>query len=437
MRLFKAGSIRGIVGQKIDTMLSLRLGMAIGYLVSQKIEDIYVILARDTRASSEGLQKALASGLVAMGAKVYDAGILPTPALSYLVKSRNFTFGIMVTASHNPPEYNGFKLFAGSQFNFSEEMEEKIEEYTLDKQVPQRPLTSGAYVSRDFSQEYLTHLIETASFSSAKIKVVVDCAYGSASKFASNLFKNLNVDCTIINDKYNGSNINMNCGATHPENISKEVQVWNADLGISYDGDADRIILADENGKIVNGDKILAICAKYLHIDKIVTSIACGKGLLDFAKDNQITLFLADVGENFVLEKMREENATLGAEPSGHILFSKLSPSSDGLLTSIIILNILNETKMKLSQLANEITDYPIVNYSVKVNPEALVTFKENSHINKVVEQAQKALAEKGRILMRASNTENVIRIMVEGEDENLINFLAQKIVDVIQKEYN
>ena len=440
-KLFGTDGIRGIVGEDLTHELALKVGEAAAYVLGGK-KDIVVLVGRDTRISGQMLSASLSAGLMSQGAKVIDLGVVPTPAVSYLVEKYGATMGAMISASHNPSEYNGIKLFNNEGFKLPDATENEIEKYLLGKAVPTSRKVGTYEVCDKAIDDYVEHIVETAKDIRKDLKIVVDCANGSASATAPLLFDRLGLDATIINFEYDGYNINDKAGSTHLEGLSKKVKKLKADVGIAYDGDADRCLMVDENGELVDGDQIMAISTldmkenNKLTNNTLVGTVMSNLGLVKFCEANDVHFEATKVGDRYVLEKMLEQNYIIGGEQSGHVIFKDFANTGDGELTSIQILNILSKSNKKMSEVASVMKRYPQVLINVKVREEAKGQYENDSAVTKVIKEVSEELAGEGRVLIRPSGTEALIRVMIEGLDQEDINKKAKKIADVIEKKF-
>lgn len=440
-KLFGTDGVRGIVGREITSTLAMKIGASSSYVLG-KDKDITVLIGRDTRSSGEMLSKALSEGFMSMGAKVIDLGIIPTAAVSYLIKKYGANMGAMISASHNPSEYNGIKLFNNEGYKLPDEVEEEIEEYILSKKLP---LSSkgGTYQKCESAiNDYVEYLISTSSCVNKDLKVVVDTAYGSASLTAPLLFSKLGIEATIINSEFNGENINDNAGSTHLEGLIEKVKELNAYVGIAYDGDADRCLMVDENGVIIDGDKLMAISTLYLKEENkltnntLVGTVMSNLGLVKFCEENGINYESTKVGDKYVLESMLLNNYIIGGEQSGHIIFKDYMNTGDGELTSIQILNIMSKKNEKLSILGLCMKEYPQVLINVKVKNGLKNAYLTDEEITKLINKIEKELGTDGRVLVRSSGTEDKVRVMIEGLDKANINVMANEIAAAINNKY-
>lgn len=440
-KLFGTDGIRGIVGEDLTHELAMKIGEAAAYVLGSK-KDLVVLIGRDTRISGQMLSAALSAGFMSQGAKVIDLGVVPTPAVSYLVKKYNASMGAMISASHNPSEYNGIKLFDGEGFKLPDATENEIEKYLLGKAVPTTNHVGTYEICDTAIQDYVDHIAETAGDINKDLKIVVDCANGSASATAPLLFNQLGLDATFMNFDYDGYNINDNAGSTHMEGLIKQVKKEKADVGIAYDGDADRCLMIDENGEEVDGDKIMAISSlalkkkNKLTNNTLVGTVMSNLGLVKFCEANDINFVATKVGDRYVLEKMLECDYIVGGEQSGHVIFKDFANTGDGELTSIQILSILSNENKKMSELASIMTKYPQVLINVKVREEAKGQYENDSEVMNAINKVEEELNGDGRVLIRPSGTEALIRVMIEGLDQNDINKKAKKIADVIKKKF-
>ena len=440
-KLFGTDGIRGIVGEDLTHDLAMKIGEAAAYVLGGK-KDLVVLIGRDTRISGQMLSAALSAGFMSQGAKVIDLGVVPTPAVSYLVKKYNASMGAMISASHNPSEYNGIKLFDGEGFKLPDAVENEIEKYLLGKAVPTTNVVGTYEVCDNAVDDYVEHIVESAGEINKNLKIVVDCAYGSASATAPLLFNQLGLDATFMNFDYDGYNINDNAGSTHLEGLIKAVKKEKAHVGIAYDGDADRCLMIDENGNEVDGDQIMAISSLALKKsgkltnNTLVGTVMSNLGLVKFCEANDIDFVATKVGDRYVLEKMLECNYIIGGEQSGHVIFKDFANTGDGELTSIQVLGMLSDSKGSMSELASVMKRYPQVLINVKVREEAKGQYENDQQVTDVICEVEKELAGEGRVLIRPSGTEALIRVMIEGLDQDDINKKAKKIADVIKKKF-
>ena len=386
---------------------------------------------------------ALAAGLTASGADAYLLHVTTTPSVSYVTRTDDFDCGIMISASHNPYYDNGINVINGRGEKLEAEVEAKIEAY-IDGETGEVPLATGEAIGRtvDYAagrNRYIGHLISLATRSFKDMKIGLDCSNGSASSIAKSVYDALGADTYVINNAPNGTNINTNCGSTHIEVLQQYVKDNKLDVGFAYDGDADRCIAVDENGNVVDGDLILYICGKYLKErgqlagDTIVTTIMSNLGLYKACDKVGIKYEKTKVGDKYVYENMLQNGFQLGGEQSGHIIFSKHARTGDGILTSLMIMEVIMETKQTLAKLAEEVTIYPQLLKNVRVSDKK--TARENPEVVKAVAAVTEALGDDGRILVRESGTEPVIRVMVEATTDEICEKYVDQVIDVMKKE--
>lgn len=439
-RLFGTDGARGIAGSELTADLAMKIGASAAYILGEN-KKIKVIVGMDTRYSGDMLACAVNAGLLSMGADVIFVGVVPTPAVSFLVTQIKADMGVMISASHNPAKYNGIKLFNNKGYKLADEIEEKIEHYILDEKLPESTNIGRYERDENLKNKYINFLYTLANDYNG-LKVVVDCANGSASATAPTLFEKLNVNAKIIFDNPDGVNINDNCGSTHLDALISKVKEVQADLGIAYDGDGDRCLLVTNDGDVIDGDYVLAICGKYLkekgrlNNNAIVGTVMSNLGLRKFCESENINFVATKVGDRYVLEEMLNKDYVIGGEQSGHVIFKEYANTGDGELTSLMVLNILSERKCKLSELSSVMDKYPQVLVNVNVTKEGKTSFGEDAEINVLIKKYEEELNGDGRILIRASGTENLIRVMIEGKNTEEISRMANDIADLINKKF-
>ncbi len=446
-KVFGTDGIRGTANMyPMTPEMVLKVGKALVLLLKQngsrKIPKI--VIGKDTRLSGYMLETALTAGIVSMGANVYLVGPMPTPAVAHLTKSLNCDAGIVLSASHNPASDNGLKIFNSKGVKLSDASEEKIESFLFSEKLLNKALDSKkigkAFRVEDARGRYIEFVKNSVDNSSLNgLKIVLDCANGAAYSIAPKVFTELGAKVKTFHNKPDGLNINLNCGATKPHFIQKETVKQKADLGIALDGDADRVIVCDSNGKIVDGDFIMSILALNL-LEKgmlkkktVVGTQMTNSGIEEFLKKHKISLVRTKVGDRYVVEEMEKNDYFLGGESSGHIIMKQHSTTGDGILTALQLVNILNEKNSKLSHLIKKIKPFPFVLENVSVRQK--IPFNQMPLVSKEIKKAEKKLKGKGRVLVRYSGTENVARVMVEGKNNKTIKNLALKIVKAIKKE--
>lgn len=440
-RLFGTDGVRGIAGQDLTSHFAMNLGIATAIVLTKKKKDVTIAIGRDTRISGDMLVSSLIAGLCSVGVNVINLGIIPTPAVSYLVKHYEAIAGIMVSASHNPSEYNGIKIFDRMGYKLPDDLENEIEEVmdNLDKYPKENTIIGKIIEGYNPIEDYVNHLLDSCDVELSDLSVVVDCANGSASVTAPLLFKKLNCQTTIINKEPNGININDNCGSTHIENLIDYVVENKLDCGIAYDGDADRCIMIDNTGRVIDGDYILAISSKYLKEENklknntVVGTVMSNLGLIKFCKKNNINFASTKVGDRYVLEEMLLKDYNLGGEQSGHIIFKEYANTGDGELTSIKILEIMKKNQKSLQALADNMKKYPQVLVNVTVDNSKKNDFYNDDIITEEIEKYESILESDGRILVRPSGTEPLIRVMIEGTETTKIEKYANAIAQTIE----
>lgn len=438
-RLFGTDGVRGVANLDLTPELALKIAKAGGYCLGAGSDKPYFLLGKDTRYSGDMIEGAVIAGLCSVGVDVINVGILPTPGIAYLTRKLGANAGVVISASHNPIEDNGIKFFDSNGYKLSDEKEEEIEQL-LDKELP-RP--SGIKLGKvrslsNASELYADYLISQVGTSLKGLKVVLDCAYGAAYKVAPLVYRALDADVVSINDAPLGEKINANCGATHPEVIKEEVKKYPGSIGISFDGDSDRVILVDEEGNIFDGDNILAIWGielwkkKRLTNNIVVGTILSNMGLEKALSRYSIKLVRAQVGDRYVLEEMLKNNAVIGGEPSGHIIYLPGVTTGDGIYTSLMMIKILKENDTSLSSFKDIITRYPQISKNIKVKDKyGILT---NSYMKSLIEDVENTLKDRGRCIIRPSGTEDCLRIMLEGEDREFIERLIEEITDKVRE---
>jgi len=444
-RLFGTDGARGVANSELTCELAMKIGRAAAMVLTESCaHKPKVLIGMDTRASSHMLASAIGAGLCSVGADVLILDVVPTPAVAFLVKEYDYDAGVMISASHNPCEYNGIKIFQGNGYKLPDALENEIEEIILDEtKVP--PVVLGGDVGRiHFSSkavdDYIFHLAMTADGDFKGMKIALDCANGSASVSARALFTRLGAQCFIINDKPNGTNINENCGSTHLEQLQKYVVENKCDIGFAFDGDADRLLVVDENGEVVDGDKIIAVCSKFmkennkLKNDTAVVTVMSNMGFFKFCEKNGINCVKTKVGDRYVLEEMVKNGYVIGGEQSGHIIFLDYATTGDGQMSAIQVLNVLKHTGKKISELASEMQVYPQVLINVRVSNFGKARLDKDEEVQLAIREASEELGDTGRVLVRVSGTEPLVRVMLEGEDYSQIKSLAESIAKVIEE---
>lgn len=443
-KFFGTDGVRGVANRELTCELAIKLGRAAAKVLTGNCgHSAKILIGKDTRISSDMLENALLAGIASVGAEGISLGVVPTPAVSYLVKKYNADAGIMISASHNSFEFNGIKFFNKDGYKLTDEIEDSIEKLVEGKGELSLPIGEklGKILKCESAiDDYINYLCETFEGNIENLKIAVDCANGSASATAGKIFSKINSNATILFDDPDGININENCGSTHLEKLSEYVVKNKCDIGIAFDGDADRCLLIDNNGKIVDGDIILALCAKYLKDNgkltnnTLVATVMSNMGLKEFCKKNDIDLSETKVGDRYVLERMLEKNYSIGGEQSGHVIFGDLSSTGDGQLTALQILNILSKTGKSISELSSQFVKYPQKQSEVKIELSQKGLLKNNEKIQEYIKNVTAKLGSSGRILIRESGTEPKIRIMVECLDEKKLDSLIEEARIVVSE---
>lgn len=451
VKYFGTDGVRGIANQELTPELAFKLGRCGGYVLTQHAQEgedrenavPRVLVARDTRASGQLLEYALISGLLSVGIEVLKLGVITTPAVAYLVKAQGADAGIMISASHNPAADNGIKFFGPDGYKLSDEEEEEIEKY-LDapEDTLPRPAAAGLGTVDDYpeaAQKYLQFIEQTVSDNLTDLKVVVDGANGSTSKLVNRLFADLDTDFQTLATNPNGLNINDHVGSTHPEKLAAKVVETGADVGLAFDGDGDRCIAVDEQGNIIDGDKILYVLGTYfaqrgrLKNDTIVTTVMSNIGLYKAIEQADLKSVQTQVGDRYVVEEMRAHDYNLGGEQSGHIVIFDYHNTGDGMLTGIQLLNIMKQTGKKLSELTAPVKTYPQKLVNVKVSDKK--HWRDHPAIVEAIDTVEKEMAGDGRILVRPSGTQSLLRVMAEAPTVDLVEKYVDQIADVVRNE--
>lgn len=442
-KLFGTDGVRGLANSELTPELAYKLGRAAGALLKKPSKRTAMILGKDTRISGDMLENALAAGICSAGVDVYAAGVIPTPAVAYLTREmKDCCAGVVISASHNPFHDNGIKFFNNQGYKLADEVENQIEEFILEgKDNLARPIGSevGRIISfHDAVNRYAAFLKGKVNVPFTGLKIVVDCAHGAVCEIAPRVLRELGAQVISINDLPTGVNINENCGSTHIQSLREAVIQYNADLGVAHDGDGDRVIAVDEKGQEVDGDKIMVICGLDLQTkgqlqDKVVVTVMSNIGLKKAFKKAGIQIYESTVGDRYVLEKMLETGAVLGGEQSGHIIFLQHNTTGDGILTALHLISVVKESKRTLSDLAARMVTYPQVLLNIRVKDKT--AWSENTAIKEAIIRGEEVLGDNGRILVRPSGTEPLVRVMAEGEEPAQLKEITSRIGEVITRE--
>ena len=446
-KYFGTDGVRGEANVELTPEMAFKLGRFGGYVLSQhELGTPKVYVGRDTRISGQMLASSLISGLLSVGIEVYDLGVIATPGVAYLVKKDGASAGVMISASHNPALDNGIKFFGGDGYKLEDEKELEIEALIdAEEDTLPRPSAQGLGMLHDYIEgvrKYQAFLKTTAEGNFESYKVVLDTANGAAYTSARAVFADLEANLTVIGENPDGLNINVKVGSTHPEAMAKKVVETGSDLGLAFDGDADRLIAVDENGEIVDGDKIMFIVGKYLlgqgklAQDTLVTTVMSNLGFHLALEESGINSVITAVGDRYVVEEMKKNNYNFGGEQSGHMIFLDYNTTGDGQLSAIQLLKVMRETGKSLSELASEVTIYPqkLVNVRVKDNA-AKKSAMDVPAIQKVISEMETSMNGKGRILVRPSGTEPLLRVMAEAPTHEEVNHVVDTIVEVVEAE--
>ena len=443
-RLFGTDGARGIANSELTCELATNIGRAAAYVLTEKTtEKPKVLIGKDTRVSSNMLEMALAAGLCSVGADVVLVGFVPTPAIAFLVKDREADAGIMISASHNPCEYNGIKIFDGNGYKLPDALEEEIEALVLDDMSPIKFPVGGdvgsVFLRHDYVDLYIDHLVKSVDTDLSGLKIAIDCANGCASYTAEKLFTRLGATVHMMHCNPNGVNINARCGSTHMEDITDYINGHDMDLGLAFDGDSDRCLAVDENGKLIDGDRMIAVFALdmkkkgILNDNTAVVTVMTNLGFKQFAERNGINVLETKVGDRYVLEEMLKNDYQIGGEQSGHIIFKRFATTGDGQLSGAMLAAILAKTGKPASEVASVMTVLPQTLVNINASPELKEKLNTDSEIKTAIESVKKELGKRGRILVRASGTEPLIRVMLEGENIAEIKRLAREVAAVIE----
>lgn len=443
-KYFGTDGVRGVANVELDALLAFRIGAAAATVLTEERDGqgkAKILIGKDTRISSDMLENALVAGICSVGADVELLGVIPTPAIAYLTIKHRADAGIVISASHNSYEYNGIKIFAGSGYKLSDALEEKIE-YLIDHmdEVPKASHNKLGRVLRsaiDPVVEYTEHLASTVEGDLSGLRIAIDCANGASSTTIKRLVRLLEIKADIRFYEPDGININDGCGSTHLENLQERVRKGDYDCGIAFDGDADRCLVVDETGEVLDGDRIMAVCAARMQEEgrlrggAFVATVMSNMGLHAYARAHNMRIETANVGDRYVLEMMLDKGYILGGEQSGHVIFLEYASTGDGELTAIQFLQILRDSGKKCSQIASEVMPWPQVLINVKVPNDQKQHVAELPAVAKVIEE-EKAKMGEGRVLVRASGTEALVRVMVEGVNKDAVERAARVIADTI-----
>ena len=442
-KYFGTDGIRGIAGESLTSDLSFKVGKALGKLLTEKKERPKVIIGRDTRISCDMIEYALTAGLTSVGVDVMTVGVIPTPAIAYLTKTIETDSGIMISASHNPYQDNGIKIFASDGFKLTDEQELEIENLIDNSNEianASYDKIGKLYLGSELSQKYIQHIKQSISGDLSNLNIALDCANGATTGVAPFLFGDLEADIETIGCTPNGININENVGSTKINTLANFVKENNVDVGFAFDGDGDRVLAVDANGNVVDGDKIMFILAKHLkekgelNDNMVVSTVMSNIGFYKAIEENGLQSVKTAVGDRYVVEEMRNNNYSLGGEQSGHIILMNYATTGDGILTAVKLADILKTSGKTLEELANEVNIYPQKLVNIKVLDKKLAM--EDQDILEECAKVEKELEGNGRILLRASGTENLIRVMVEASSDELTDKYCEQVAQIVREKY-
>lgn len=444
-RIFGTDGVRGIANSELTAQLAFKLGQAGAKVLTKNCSGApKILVGKDTRASGDMLEASLNAGFCTMGAQVYCVGVLPTPAVAYLIRKYNMDAGVVISASHNPMEYNGIKFFSSEGYKLSDELEAEIEEYVLDgKDLGELPVgkdVGRVHTKRSGMQDYADYIRSTVDGDFSNLKIALDCANGASFECAKLLFDSLGAKAEYICNTPDGCNINDGCGSTHTQKLSEYVKNGGFDLGLAFDGDADRLLAVDENGTLVDGDKIMAICALELRKqgklkrDTVVATVMSNLGFFNALKANGIKYEQTTVGDRYVLENMLANGYCIGGEQSGHIIFLDYNTTGDGLMTAVRLTCALRDSGKKMSDLASVVEILPQVLVNARIKNENKNTYMENKEIAEAIRKIEEKFAGNGRVLIRPSGTEPLVRVMLEGKDKSEIKEEATALAKMIEE---
>lgn len=443
-RLFGTDGVRGVANDELTPLLAMQLGQAGAYVLTKETKHKPTIMVGcDTRISGDMLANALMAGVCSVGANAVYVGVVPTPAVAYLTRKYKVDAGVVISASHNPVEFNGIKFFDGNGYKLPDAMEDEIEAL-INSNMDGVNFPTGSGVGKikyrtDACEEYINHSIRSVNVDLSGLKIVVDCAEGASYYTSVEALKELGANVVAIHNMPDGTNINANCGSTHMQELCARVVYEKANVGLAFDGDADRMLAVDENGKLVDGDQIMSIIGNFmkeqgtLKKDMIVVTVMSNLGMTLMAQERGIALEQTKVGDRYVLERMQEIGANLGGEQSGHIIMLDRNTTGDGLLSALLLLEVLVKTGKPLSELASIMDVLPQALVNAKVPNHKKDRYMEYPEIAEAIEKLNEKFAGEGRVLIRPSGTEPKVRVMIEGKDQALIETEAKKLAELIQ----
>jgi phosphoglucosamine mutase len=445
-KLFGTDGVRGVANSELTAELAYNLGRAGAYVLTEGTHKPKILVGMDTRISGDMLESALVAGICSVGAEAVVLGIVPTPAVAYLTRKYNADAGVVISASHNPVEFNGIKFFNNKGYKLPDCIEDKIESIILDGIDKDKiPSPTGVNIgrrveAREAYKDYVEFELSTVNYRLDGLKLGIDCSNGANSHIAPDVFRKLGAEVYTIADKPDGTNINLNCGSTHIKNISKFVVENKLDLGLAFDGDADRLLVVDHEGNFVDGDKMMSICGLFMHKngklekDTIVVTVMTNLGMTIMAKENGFNLAVTQVGDRYVLEEMIAKGYKIGGEQSGHIIFLDYNTTGDGLMTALRLLEVVAVEKKSLKELATVMTVLPQVLINAKVANTKKYAYLEDEVIAAEIKKIEEVFKGEGRVLIRPSGTEPLVRVMIEGKDQDMLNSYAKELAKLIEE---
>lgn len=444
-RMFGTDGVRGVAGEELTIELATKLGQAGAYvLTKEQAHKPTIIVGCDTRISGGMLASALMAGICSVGANAIFAGVLPTPAIAYLTRKHKVDAGVVISASHNPMEFNGIKFFNGDGYKLSDSLEDEIESL-IANDMKDIKLPTGSAIGKieyrfDLAREYIDFMKKTVPVDLSGMKIVIDCAEGASYETSVTTLTELGADLVAIHTEPDGTNINANCGSTHMQELQARVVAEKAALGLAFDGDADRMLAVDENGKLVDGDEIMAICANFmksqgtLKKNTVVVTVMTNLGFSLMGQEQGLHIEKTKVGDRYVLENMLENGYNIGGEQSGHVIFLDDNTTGDGLLSALHLLEVMVSTEKPLSELAQVMEVLPQALVNAKVPNHKKESFMEYPEIASAVKELEEKFAGEGRVLIRPSGTEPLVRVMIEGKDQQQIETEAKKLAEFITR---
>ncbi|MBU3196765.1 phosphoglucosamine mutase [Clostridium algidicarnis] len=446
-RIFGTDGVRGIANKELTAEIAYNLGRAGAYVLTEGTHKPKILVGKDTRISGDMLEAALVAGILSVGAEAVCLGVVPTPAIAYLTREYGADAGVMISASHNPVQDNGIKFFDNKGYKLSDELEDSIQS-TIESNFDGVPVPIGADLGKRVIEEagleeYVEFAKSTIDVDLKGMKIALDCANGASFKAAVDTFRSLGAEVVVINNDPDGININKNCGSTHPEELMEYVVKKGCDLGLAFDGDADRCLAVDENGKLINGDFIIAICAKSfkaqkrLKGDTAVVTVMSNLGLEIALEKENIKTIKTKVGDRYVLEEMVKEGYKLGGEQSGHVIFLDYNTTGDGIVTGLQLAAVVKKSKKTLSELASMMKELPQVLVNARIPNNKKNIHEIDEEIIKEIKEIEKSLHGCGRVLIRPSGTEALVRVMLEGENQEELDKMAHSLAKLIEKKAN